>query len=73
MNPVEFLKTFAIILGTSTVIVYVLHKMKMPSVIGFLISGLVIGPFGIGLVKNIELIELFAQIGIILLLFVFGD
>jgi CPA2 family monovalent cation:H+ antiporter-2 len=72
MNPVEFLKTFAIILGTSTVIVYVLHKMKMPSVIGFLISGLVIGPFGIGLVRNIELVELFAQIGIILLLFVLG-
>jgi CPA2 family monovalent cation:H+ antiporter-2 len=72
MNPVEFLKTFAIILGTSTFIVYVLHKMKMPSVIGFLISGLVIGPFGIGLVRNIELIELFAQIGIILLLFVLG-
>jgi CPA2 family monovalent cation:H+ antiporter-2 len=72
MNPVEFLKTFAIILGTSTVIVYVLHKMKMPSVIGFLISGLVIGPFGIGLVRNIELIELFAQIGIILLLFILG-
>jgi CPA2 family monovalent cation:H+ antiporter-2 len=72
MNSVEFLKTFAIILGTSTVIVYVLHKMKMPPVIGFLISGLVIGPFGIGLVRNIELIELFAQIGIILLLFVLG-
>jgi CPA2 family monovalent cation:H+ antiporter-2 len=72
MNSVEFLKTFAIILGTSTVIVYVLHKMKMPSVIGFLISGLVIGPFGIGLVRNIELVELFAQIGIILLLFVLG-
>jgi monovalent cation:H+ antiporter-2, CPA2 family len=72
MNPVEFLKTFAIILGTSTVIVYVLHKMKMPPVIGFLISGLVIGPFGIGLVRNIELVELFAQIGIILLLFVLG-
>jgi CPA2 family monovalent cation:H+ antiporter-2 len=72
MNSVEFLKTFAIILGTSTVIVYVLHKMKMPPVIGFLISGLVIGPFGIGLVRKIELIELFAQIGIILLLFVLG-
>ncbi|CUU02281.1 Kef-type potassium/proton antiporter, CPA2 family [Candidatus Thermokryptus mobilis] len=72
MNSIEFLKTFAIILGTSTVIVYTLHKMKMPPVIGFLISGFMIGPYAIGLVKNVELVELFAEIGIILLLFVLG-
>ncbi len=72
MDSVEFLKTFAIILGTSTVIVYTLHRMKIPPIIGFLISGLVIGPYGIGFVRNVELVELFAEIGIILLLFVLG-
>jgi len=68
----EFLKTFVIIFGLSTFIVYLLHKIKLPPVIGFLLSGVIAGPYGVGLVRDVSLVEIFAEIGVILLLFVLG-
>jgi CPA2 family monovalent cation:H+ antiporter-2 len=68
----EFLKSLVVIFGLSAFIVYLLHKVKLPSIVGFLLSGIIIGPYGIGLVKDVQVIEIFAEIGIILLLFVLG-
>ena len=66
------MKTFVIIFGLSTFIVYLLHKIKLPPVIGFLLSGVIAGPYGVGLVRDVSLVEIFAEIGVILLLFVLG-
>ncbi len=68
----EFLRSLVIIFGLSAFIVYLLHKVKLPSIVGFLLSGIIIGPYGVGLVKDVQIIEIFAEIGIILLLFVLG-
>jgi len=68
----EFLKTFIIIIGLSVFIVYFLNKIRLPSVVGFLFSGVIAGPYGIGLVKDVHIVEVFAEIGVILLLFVLG-
>ncbi len=68
----EFLKSLVIIFGLSAFIVYLLHKVRLPSIVGFLLSGIIIGPYGIGLVKDVQVIGIFAEIGIILLLFVLG-
>lgn len=72
MELVEFLKIIALIFGLSAFVVYLLHRAKLPSVIGFLISGIIVGPYGVGLVGNVKIVEIFAEIGIILLLFVLG-
>lgn len=46
--------------------------MKLPSILGFLLTGILIGPHALGLVHETEEIELIAEIGVILLLFVIG-
>lgn len=67
-----FLKTLVIIFGVSAFVVFLLHKVKVPSIVGFLIAGVCLGPNGFGFIRDIREVELLAEIGIILLLFTVG-
>ena len=66
------LQDFLILLGFSAVVVFVLQRLKLPSILGFLLTGILIGPHGLGLVHESEQIEIISEIGVILLLFVIG-
>src|ERR671912_1206961 len=50
------------------------HKYKQSMVIGYLIAGMIIGPFTppFSLIHDIETVNIFAELGIIMLLFVIG-
>jgi CPA2 family monovalent cation:H+ antiporter-2 len=69
---IPLLPDIVIILGLSVFIVLLFHKLKLPSILGFLITGILIGPHGFGLVQLSHEVELLAEIGIIFLLFVIG-
>jgi CPA2 family monovalent cation:H+ antiporter-2 len=62
----------AFIFLISIVILIICHRFKVPSIIGFLLAGVIAGPAGFGLVHNTANIEFLAEIGVILLLFVIG-
>lgn len=66
------LQDIIILLGFSVVVVLILQRFKIPSILGFLITGLLIGPYGFGLIVAVDEIEIIAEIGVILLLFVIG-
>lgn len=66
------LQDILILLGFSAVIVFVLQKLKLPSIIGFLLTGVTIGPYSLSLIKAVEQVEVLSEIGVILLLFVIG-
>ncbi|HCS76701.1 MAG TPA: hypothetical protein DIW05_02935 [Syntrophaceae bacterium] len=73
--PVDGLKFFhqlIIILGFSIPVIYIFNKIKLPSIIGFLITGIIIGPFGLKLIDDIGGIQLMADIGVAFLLFTIG-
>lgn len=44
-----FLKTLVIIFGVSALVVFLLQKLKVPSIVGFLIAGTILGPHGFGM------------------------
>ncbi|MBM4347941.1 MAG: potassium transporter KefB, partial [Deltaproteobacteria bacterium] len=67
-----FLKTLVIIFGVSASVIFLLHKLRIPSIVGFLTAGVLLGPHGFGLIRDIHEVELLAEIGIILLLFTIG-
>ncbi|MCD6485909.1 MAG: cation:proton antiporter, partial [Syntrophobacterales bacterium] len=46
--------------------------LRVPAVVGFLLTGIFVGPYGFGLVKAVHEVEIFAEIGIVLLLFTIG-
>ena len=68
----EFLKTLVIIFGASAFVVFLLQKLKVPSIVGFLIAGTALGPHGFGFVQEVREVELLAEVGVILLLFTIG-
>ena len=68
----EFLKSLEVIFIASAAVILLLYKLKMPSLIGFIVAGIIIGPHGIGLIEDIHFIQILAEIGVILLLFTIG-
>jgi len=61
-----------IILAFSVLVVFLLQRLHLPSILGFLITGIIIGPSGLGLISAVHEVELISEIGVILLLFVIG-
>jgi len=72
MAEFEFLKSLIIIFGISAVSIFILNKFRVPSIVGFLVSGMLLGPHGLELIRDIHLVEIFAEIGVVLLLFTIG-
>ncbi len=72
MHELVLLKFLVIILGISAVVVFALHRIKIPSIVGFLLAGMLLGPHGLHFIKDINTIQTFAEIGVILLLFTIG-
>ena len=66
------LHDIVILLGFSVVVVFILQRFRLPSILGFLLTGLIIGPYGFSLIEKLEQIVILSEIGVILLLFVIG-
>jgi monovalent cation:H+ antiporter-2, CPA2 family len=66
------LRDLVIIFGLSIGILLLSHRLRLPSVIGLLLTGVIVGPYGLRLVHDIEVVESLAEVGIILLLFTIG-
>ncbi len=69
---VQYLQALVIVLGISALIVFILGKIRISSVVGFLVAGVLIGPSGFDLIANTHEIELLAEIGVVLLMFTIG-
>ena len=61
-----------IIAGTALALSLIAWTLRLPAVLGQLIAGMIIGPFGFKLVTDLTSIDAMAEIGIVLLLFVVG-
>ena len=61
-----------IYLGSAAIIVPIAVRLGLGSVLGYLIAGCIIGPWGLRLVTDAETILHFAEIGVVLMLFVIG-
>ncbi len=72
MQEFEFLKPLVMIFGVSAIVVFILGKLKIPSIVGFLFAGVILGPHGFQLIKNVHEVEQLAEIGVILLMFTIG-
>ncbi|MFP3905171.1 MAG: cation:proton antiporter, partial [Armatimonadota bacterium] len=72
MHDAPLLQELVIALGISLILVYLLHRLRVPAIVGYLVSGLIVGPHFLGLVTSRQSIDTMAEIGVILLLFTVG-
>ncbi|WP_129045529.1 cation:proton antiporter [Companilactobacillus metriopterae] len=68
----EFIKILTLILFLSIVVSTVFNRINIPSVIGQLLLGVILGKGVLDIVKPTHSLELFAEIGVILLMFIAG-
>jgi len=69
---VNFLQEAAIFLVAAIIAVTLFKKLGLGSVLGYLTAGVVIGPWGLSLITGVDNILHFAELGVVLLLFVIG-
>ena len=68
----QFLLQLFIFLAAAAIAVPLAKKMGLGSVLGYLIAGIVIGPFGLSLIGDIEEIMHFTEFGVVMMLFLVG-
>lgn len=68
----QALQDITLILIAALAVTLIFHRLKIPEIIGFLITGALIGPAGLKLVKEGAALPVIAEVGVIFLLFTIG-
>ena len=70
----QIIQDFSVIMIIASAMAFISYKLKQPLVIGYIIAGIIIGPHTppFSLILNQDILNLFAEMGVILLLFVVG-
>lgn len=68
----HLLKELVLAYGVGVLVVLLLHRLRVPTVVGFLLAGVLLGPHGLGLVTDTLAVESLAEIGVVILLFTIG-
>ncbi|WP_337861658.1 cation:proton antiporter [Nitrososphaera sp.] len=74
-GPTDFIvQDFAVVMIVAAMMMAITYKLKQPMVIGYILAGIVIGPFTppFSLIKEADTLNVLAELGIIMLLFVIG-
>ena len=66
------LKDIVIIFALSTFVNFIFTRIRVPAIIGYLITGIIAGPYLLKLISSPENVEVMAEIGVILLMFTIG-
>ena len=72
MHGADLITTIAAALGMALVFGFLAVRVKLPALAGYLLAGIVIGPFTPGFVADTALASQLAEIGVILLMFGVG-
>ena len=72
MHDYSIIKDIVLILLISIPIIAIFNRMHLPSIVGFLIAGIILGPSALKIISNPDQIEIMAEIGVILLMFSIG-
>jgi len=72
MLDLSVLREIFVLLTLALVNAWLFSRLKQSPIVGYLVTGLLVGPYGFHLVKGIHEVEIVAEIGVILLLFTIG-
>ena len=72
MHELTVLRDLVILLAVAIPVAALAHRARLPTVAGFLLAGLAIGPHGFALISRPETVSSLAELGVMLLLFTIG-
>ncbi len=68
----SFIEQALIFIGSAVIFVPLFRKLGLGSVLGYLVAGIIVGPFGLKLIHDAESVIHFSELGVVMLLFVIG-
>ncbi|MDO8899611.1 MAG: cation:proton antiporter, partial [Bacteroidales bacterium] len=68
-NPVLAFSVILLIILLSPI---VLRRLKIPGIVGLIISGVIVGPYGLNLIERNSAVDLFSTIGLLYIMFIAG-
>lgn len=71
-HDLPLLEDLLILLLASVPIAFISNRLRLPVIVAFMLTGILIGPYGTGLIKDVQAVEALAEIGVVLLLFTIG-
>lgn len=66
LTPIALVTMAALLCGL------LLIRLRQPAIVGYIVAGLALGPTGFGMISNTENVQLLAELGVIMLLFIIG-
>ena len=61
-----------VVLVLATVVSFVMKLLKQPLIVGYILTGIIAGPYGLNILHAKETLELFSKFGVTILLFIIG-
>ena len=71
-HSVSLISTIAVGLGLALILGFLAVRLKLPALVGYLLAGVILGPFTPGFVADAEIASQLAEIGVMLLMFGVG-
>ena len=68
MHEIPVLRDLVILVAVAIPVVIIAQRLRIPTVVGFLLTGIVIGPHALGLVAQPDNVSALAEVGVVLLL-----
>ena len=72
MDELTLLRDLVILVAVAIPVVAIAQRLRVPTVVGFLVTGVAIGPHALGFIRDGESVSGLAELGLILLLFTIG-
>jgi len=73
LNPtVDLIGLLVVLLAIACAVLFLLTRLRLPPVVGYLISGVLLGPHGLGIITGSDAVSSLAEIGVLLLMFTLG-
>jgi CPA2 family monovalent cation:H+ antiporter-2 len=72
ISPEFFIGKIIALLGLAVILIYFGLKLKMPAIVGYLATGILVGPNGLSLISDPKQVEVLSELGVVLLLFTIG-
>jgi monovalent cation:H+ antiporter-2, CPA2 family len=71
-NHLDSLTSIALVTMVALLCGLALIRLRQPAIVGYIIAGVVLGPTGFALVQNTHTVQMLAELGVIMLLFLIG-
>ncbi|MCP4088996.1 MAG: transporter, partial [Gammaproteobacteria bacterium] len=72
MTETYYIVDILILLAAAAIAVPLFQYLRLGAVLGFLVAGAVIGPWGLGFISAVDEIRHLAEFGVVFLLFIIG-